>query len=145
MRRSRDRDQGFTVLEALIGLMFSALLAVVVLQLLGNDAALTRRVIAVNEDMAAISRARRTFLDEAARASGPASARQVGKLVIAANRLLVVEGGQQRPLYEWSKGQASFSFTKDGRAWRSSTDAAEQDIKRFVWTDGGREIVWWQP
>jgi type II secretory pathway component PulJ len=145
MRQFANPQEGFTILEALIGLLFSAMIAVAVLQLLGTDMIQSRRIISRNEESSKLSKAFRVFADEATRASGQANDRNAGNLVITPNGLMVNEGSQPQPLYLWKDGKASLAYSSDGRTWRPATARAENEMIRFTWSDGVREIVWFQP
>ncbi|MCW1400935.1 hypothetical protein OKA06_00845 [Novosphingobium sp. MW5] len=145
MNHLADLDDGFTLLEALISLLFSALLAVVVLQLLGADTLQTRRFITRNEDADSSVNAQRVFIEEAGRVRGPASGTKAGKLSIQSNHLILRDDGAETTLYTWRSGRAEFAYSRDGRLWLSATPQAEYGVIRFVWTDGNREVSWWTP
>jgi Tfp pilus assembly protein PilV len=145
MQQPADIQEGFTLLEALISLVFSAMIAVVVLQLLGTDMIQSRRIIMRNEQSSNIYKAYRMFADEAAHASGSADERHAGNLVITSNGLMVKDGSRSQALYLWTEGTASLAYSSDGQTWRPKTTRAENEILRFTWKDGSREITWLQP
>lgn len=145
MQQRADIQEGFTLLEALISLTFSAMIAVVALQLLGTDMIQSRRIISRNEESSNIYKAYRVFADEAARVGGPADERHAGNLVITSNSLMVKDGSRSQTLYLWKAGKASLAYSSDGQTWRPKTTRAENEILRFTWKDGSREITWLQP
>ncbi|MFN5823867.1 MAG: prepilin-type N-terminal cleavage/methylation domain-containing protein, partial [Sphingomonadales bacterium] len=71
----RNSEQGFTLIEVLIGLAVTAALLALIVDLLTADSLQSRRFMSRGEAAVEKLQARRIFSTEAARATGLASAR----------------------------------------------------------------------
>jgi len=89
--------------------------------------------------------ARRIFVTEAARATGFANARQLGALRILPDALVLQGRGSAQPILRWKAGGASFSYSKDGSIWRSTSNDADSEIVRFNLQQGDQSHVWIAP
>jgi hypothetical protein len=138
-------DAGFVLYEVLVGLLISAALAVLLLQLIASEMAQSQRLVRRNSDALALSHARRTFLAEAGRSRGEADATAIGRLRIIGNQLVLRQAGRSWPIHTWQTGQGRFAFGGPGAAAIRATEDVTRDTARFVWSDGAVEMVWIAP
>lgn len=141
----RNSEQGFSLIEVLIGLAVTAALMALITDLLSADSLQTRRFMSRGEAAVEQLQARRIFVTEAARATGLANAREVGALRILPGALVLERSGRAQAILRWEAGRASFSYSKDGSIWRGTSNDADSDMVRFTLKQGGQSRVWIVP
>jgi prepilin-type N-terminal cleavage/methylation domain-containing protein len=141
----RNSEQGFSLVEVLIGLAVTAALLALIVDLLAADSLQSRRFMSRSEAAVGQLQARRIFLSEAARATGLANARELGALRILPGALVLQRDGMPQTILRWEAGRASFSYRKDGSSWRGTSYDADSDIARFTLQQGGLSRVWIAP
>ena len=138
-------ETGFSLLEALIGLAFSAALMALVIDALGTDAKQNRMFVSRSDQAVQHIRGKRTFTTLAAQAKGQATSQQVGALRISGQRLVSSHRSTPEVLMEWADGKGQLSYSTDGQRWRSSTVDAGPDLVRFSVEGNKSAIVWIAP
>lgn len=143
----RSSEQGFSLVEVLIGLAVTAALLALIVDLLTADSLQSRRFMSRGEAAVLQLQARRIFVAEAARATGPANARALGALRIRPDAMVLQRPGVTRTVLRWEEdgARASFSYSKDGSTWRAASDDADSDLVRLVFEQGGQSRVWIAP
>lgn len=138
-------EAGFSLLEALIGLAFSAALLALVIDALGTDAKQNRMFVSRSDQAVQHIRGRRAFNTLAAQATGEGSSKQVGELRISDQQLLSSRHSVPEVLLEWEAGSGQLSYSTDGQRWRSSTVDAGPDLIRFSLSGNKTTILWIAP
>lgn len=138
-------EAGFSLLEALIGLAFSAALLALVIDALGTDATQNRMFVSRSDKAVQHIRGKRTFNTLAAQAKGQGTSQQVGELRISGQRLLSSRRGTPEVLLEWAAGKGQLSYSPDGQRWRSSTVDAGPDLIRFTVEGSIATTAWIAP
>lgn len=141
----RNSEQGFSLIEVLIGLAMTAALLALIVDLLTADSLQSRRFMSRGEAAVEQLQARRIFVSEAARATGIANARELGALRILPDALVLQRDGMAQTVLRWEAGGASFSYSKDGSIWRGTSNDADSDMARFTLKQGGQSRVWIVP
>lgn len=141
----RNSEQGFTLIEVLIGLAVTAALLALIVDLLTADSLQSRRFMSRGEAAVEKLQARRIFATEAARATGLASARELGALRILPDALVLQRAGKAQTILRWEAARASFSYSNDGSIWRGTSNDADSDMVRFTLQQGGQSRVWIAP
>lgn len=141
----RNSEQGFSLIEALIGLAVAAALLALIVDLVATDRLQSRRFMSRGEAAVEQLQARRIFLSEAARATGPANARELGALRILPDALVLQRAGETRTILRWEAGRASFAYSKDGSIWRGTSNDASREMARFSLRHGEQSRVWVAP
>lgn len=143
--RAYDSEQGFALVDVLIGLAITAVLLALMVDLLTAESVQSRRFISRGHVAVEQLQARRIFVTEAARVTGFANARQLGALRILPDALVLQGRGSAQPILRWKAGRASFSYSKDGSIWRSTSNDADSEIVRFNLQQGDQSHVWIAP
>lgn len=138
-------EAGFSLLEALIGLAFSAALLALVIDALGTDAKQNRMFVSRSDQAVQHIRGRRAFNTLAAQATGQGSSKQVGELRISDQQLLSSRHSVPEVLLEWEAGSGQLSYSTDGQRWHSSTVNAGPDLIRFSVNGNKSTIIWIAP
>lgn len=139
-----NSEAGFTLIDALVGLVLSAALMALITDIVAGDALQTRRFVGQSERAITALQAQRQFVHAAGQAVGSATSRDVGALRIGQNALLHRSGSDVRVLLRWANGEARFSYSRDGVRWSAETDDAGQALVRFTLANEDRRapIVW---
>lgn len=143
----RSEEAGFTLIDALVGLVLSAALLALVADVLAGDAMQTRRFVGQSERAIEALQAQRQFVHAAAQAQGLASPESAGDLSIRDRTLVLRDGAGLRVLLRWDRGEARFAYSEDGVRWAARTEYAGRDLVRFTLNDGDRRdpLIWIAP
>lgn len=143
----RDDESGFTLIDALVGLVLSAALLALISDLLTGDAMQTRRFVGQSDRAIQALQAQRQFVHAAAQVQGRASAQMAGDLLIRDRALVLANGAKSHILLRWDRGDARFSYSLDGVRWSAQTADAGRDLVRFTLNDADRRdpLVWIAP
>jgi type II secretory pathway pseudopilin PulG len=161
---SRRGERGFTLLEALLVVVITALVATMLFSFLGRSTARTweraDEAIDVVEAANAEVELRSLLLASATTVGGGAQfearssvgqstrclsmgGERLVRVLIRGRTLQCDSGGRRRTLLSWRRGEARFTYSGDGRTWRETWSTGTPALVRFELRQDARIVLEW--